>query len=332
MKSSHSPAPTLLDVRDLRIGIRQGSRKPLRIVDKADFIISRGEIVGLVGESGSGKSMVCRSLIGTLGRRGAVIMSGTIGFAGHDLATIDERAWRDIRGRQIGYVTQSALAGLNPVMTIGALLREAIGQDSTSDPDATAARARTLLDVVRIRRPEAVLQQYPHQLSGGMRQRVMIACAIASRPQLLVADEPTTGLDVTVQAEIMKLLRSIQADMGLSILLVSHDLALIDEVCERVVVMHAGACVETGRVERIAVPKHPYTAALQRSRIELAAPGSDLVTIGGRPPAVGAWNEGCRFADRCDLVRDPCRTGDHPPLRSLGDGHASACLYADELP
>lgn len=326
------PAPALVDVSGLRIGIRQGSREPLRVVDRADFQIGRGEVVGLVGESGSGKSMVCRSLIGTLPRRGAFIMSGRIGFDGRDLASIDERAWRDIRGKKIGYVTQSALAGLNPVMTIEAQLREAIDQDLSASTESGSARAKGLLDVVRIRRPETVLRQFPHQLSGGMRQRVMIASAIAPRPQLLVADEPTTGLDVTVQAEIMKLLRTIQTDMGLSILLVSHDLALIDDVCEKVVVMHAGACIETAGVEQLAQPKHPYTAALQRSRIELAVPGDELVTIVGRPPAVGSWQAGCRFADRCDMVRSDCRQGDHPPLRSIGPGRSSACLRWDQLP
>lgn len=330
LDSGHALA--LLDVSDLRIGIRQGSRAPLRVVDKADFKIGRGEIVGLVGESGSGKSMVCRSLIGTLPRRGAFIMSGKLQFAGRDLASIDESAWRDIRGKKIGYVTQSALAGLNPVMTIEAQLREAIDQDLSAHSDTGAARARGLLDVVHIRRPEVVLRQFPHQLSGGMRQRVIIAAAIAPRPQLLVADEPTTGLDVTVQAEIMKLLRTIRAEMGLSILLVSHDLALIDDVCDKVVVMHAGACIETAGVEHIAAPKHPYTAALQRSRIELAGPGDELVTIAGRPPAVGSWQAGCRFADRCDIARSDCQQGDHPALRPTGQGRSSACLYWEQLP
>ena len=325
-------APALLDVSDLQIGIRQGGRDPLRVVDKADFKIGRGEIVGLVGESGSGKSMVCRSLIGTLARRGAFVMSGKIQFGGRDLAAIDESVWREIRGKKIGYVTQSALAGLNPVMTIEAQLREAIDQDLSAHPETGAARAKGLLEIVHIRRPEAVLRQFPHQLSGGMRQRVMIACAIAPRPHLLLADEPTTGLDVTVQAEIMKLLKTIQAEMGLSILLVSHDLALIDDVCERVVVMHAGACIETAGVEQIASPKHPYTAALQRSRIELAAPGDELVTIDGRPPAVGSWKAGCRFADRCDIARSDCRQGDHPALRPAGQGRSTACLYWEELP
>ncbi len=321
----------LLDVRDLRIAILQGSRTPMPVVDKADFEIRRGELLGLVGELGSGKTMVCRSLIGTLSRRGARVTSGVIRFGTYDLASVDEEGWRQIRGKRISYVTQSALAGLNPVMTIEAQLRDAIRQNVSTRSATEAGRAKDLLDVVRIRRPGTVLRQYPHQLSGGMRQRVMIACAIASRPEMLIADEPTTGLDVTVQAEIMKLLKGIQAEMGLAILLVSHDLALIDDVCDRVVIMHAGACVESGDVGQVANPKHPYTAALHRSRIELAAPGSELLTISGRPPAVGSWPAGCRFAARCTIAQADCVKGSHPRLMPIGAGHLSACLHVEAM-
>ena len=307
----------LLDIRDLRIGIRRGRRPPLVIVDKADLRLGRGEIHGLVGESGSGKTMVCRSLIGTLGRRGASVLSGSVRLGDLDLATADEAMWRTVRGRRIGYVTQSALAGLNPVVTIGAQLKEAIRQTGTTGADADR-RAVELLDRVRIRRPEIVARQHPHQLSGGMRQRVMIACAIATGPEIIVADEPTTGLDVTVQAET-----------GVSVILVSHDLALIDAVCDRITIMHAGTCVETGTVAQVARPRHPYTAALNRSRIELAAPGSELRTIRGRPPAVGTWAPGCRFADRCDGARPDCRTGEHPRLAPVADGHMTACPFPD---
>ncbi|MFN8721575.1 MAG: ABC transporter ATP-binding protein [Rhodospirillales bacterium] len=318
----------LLDIRDLRIGIRRGRRPPLVIVDKADLRLGRGEIHGLVGESGSGKTMVCRSLIGTLSRRGASVLSGSVRLGDLDLATADEAMWRTVRGRRIGYVTQSALAGLNPVVTIGAQLKEAIRQTGTTGADADR-RAVELLDRVRIRRPEIVARQHPHQLSGGMRQRVMIACAIATGPEIIVADEPTTGLDVTVQAEIMKLLKAIQAETGVSVILVSHDLALIDAVCDRITIMHAGTCVETGTVAQVARPRHPYTAALNRSRIELAAPGSELRTIRGRPPAVGTWAPGCRFADRCDGARPDCRTGEHPRLAPVADGHMTACPFPD---
>ena len=319
---------TLLDISELKIGVTRGAGPPLVVVENASLTLQRGEMLGLIGESGSGKTMLCRGLIGTLRRRGALVMAGSILFDGLDLAQADERIWRSVRGRRVGYVPQSALAGPNPVMTIDAQLREAIRQaDGEQD---IARRARELLDIVQIRRPEIVLKQYPNQLSGGMRQRVMIACAIASKPELLVADEPTTGLDVTVQAGIMKLLREIRAGMGTAIILVSHDLALIDDVCDQIVVMHAGTCVESGPVAAVAAaPRHPYTAALNRSRIELAAPGSALVTIKGQPPSVGSWQTGCRFAERCEIVQPDCRTGRHPALAGPDRGHRTACLHAD---
>ncbi|MBM3521469.1 MAG: ABC transporter ATP-binding protein [Alphaproteobacteria bacterium] len=320
------PVESLLVVENLRIGIPRRWRGPLLLVDKADFDLRRGEMLGLVGESGSGKTMVCRSIIGTLARRGAAVLSGSIRLAGVELAHAGEALWRTIRGRRVGYITQSALAGLNPVMSIGMQLGEAIRQSGASGHAAVRERALELLEKVQIRRPRVVLDQHPHQLSGGMRQRVMIACALATRPDIIVADEPTTGLDVTVQAEIMRLLRRVQLETGAAVLLVSHDLALIDAVCDRLVVMHAGTCVESGAVDQMARPQHPYTAALNRSRIELAPAGSELVTIRGRPPAVGGWSPGCRFAERCEIVADDCRSGPHPPLRAVADGHLTACL------
>ena len=319
----------LLDIRDLRIGFARGSGAPLVVVDNAGLKLQRGELLGLIGESGSGKTMLCRSLIGTLRRRGAAVMGGSILLDGLDLAHADERTWRTVRGRRVGYVPQSALAGPNPVMTIGAQLAEAIRQAPGDHQGNTTARALELLDVTQIRRPEIVMKQYPNQLSGGMRQRVMIACAIASNPELLVADEPTTGLDVTVQAGIMKLLRDIRASMGTAIILVSHDLALVDDVCDQVVVMHAGTCVESGPIAAVAAPRHPYTAALNRSRIELAPPGSTLVTIKGQSPSVGSWGPGCRFAERCGIAQPDCRTGPHPLLAGPDLGHRTACLHPD---
>lgn len=318
----------LVDVRDVRIGIARGNGAPLVVVDRASFQVHAGEMLGLIGESGSGKTMLCRALIGTLARRGAMVLEGTIRLGETDLVAADEATWRRVRGRRVGYVPQSALAGLNPVMTIGEQLAEAIAQRDGARRAALPDAMRALLDTVAIRRPETVLKQYPGQLSGGMRQRIMIACAIAPGPEVIVADEPTTGLDVTVQAGIMALLRDIRARLGTAIILVSHDLALVDAWCDHVVVMHAGACVESAPVGRIATPLHPYTAALNRSRIELAAPGSELITIAGQPPAVGDWPAGCRFAGRCDIVRPDCRLGEHPALRDIG-GHATACLHAE---
>jgi oligopeptide/dipeptide ABC transporter ATP-binding protein len=185
---------------------------------------------------------------------------------------------------------------------------------------------------VHIRRPEVVYDQYPFQLSGGMRQRVMIAAALAQDPDIILADEPTTGLDVTVQAEIMKLLREIRTEFNMSVVLVSHDLALIDEVCDRLVVMHGGTCVEVGSVEEVARnPRHPYTIALNRARIELAAPGSELMTIRGNPPGVGEWPSGCRFCERCEFAQDDCRVGASPPLLEVEPDHWSACIHASLL-
>lgn len=323
-------ASPLVEISKLVIGIQRTRTDRLLIVDSANFNIGRAEILGLVGESGSGKTMVCRSLVGTLKRRSASIFGGSVMFDGLDLTTLDEKGWKDIRGHRIGYVPQSALTGPNPVMTIGKQLGEAVRRNRKKKTSDVKKRVLELLDLVHIRRPEIVYGQYPSQLSGGMRQRVMIAAAIAQDPDIVVADEPTTGLDVTVQAEIMKLLKEIRAEFNMSVVLVSHDLALIDEVCDRIVVMHAGTCVEVGPVSVVErQPMHPYTIALNRSRIDLAQPGSQLVTIKGSPPAVGDWPNGCRFNERCDMVQQDCTVGPSPSLKPVGTEHLSACLHAD---
>ena len=319
----------LLSVKDVIIGIPHRRRETLIIVNKANFDVSSGEMVGIVGESGSGKTMVCRAIIGTLERRGAKVLEGEVLFDGHDLAKINEAQWKKLRGKSIGYVPQSALAGPNPVLTIEAQLTEALR--NTGDTKNIKARSKELLDLVKIRRVDTVMKQYPYQLSGGMRQRVMIACALATSPKLLIADEPTTGLDVTVQSQIMELLKEIRSSMGTSIILISHDLALIDDVCDKVVVMHAGATVEVGTVKDLENPLHPYTVALNSSRIDVAAPGSELVTILGSAPSVGQWQAGCRFSLRCGLVQPDCSVAEHPALIGARGSHQTACLHADRL-
>jgi oligopeptide/dipeptide ABC transporter ATP-binding protein len=327
MRPVSSTAP-LVRIEGLNIAIELGGGRLLPVVEGASFDIASGEMLGIIGESGSGKTMLCRSLIGTLGRRGGRITAGSVRLGALDLAQASEADWRAVRGRRIGYVPQSSLAGLNPVIPIEAQLAEAVMRgDPGLGRRATRTRALDLLERVRIRRPEIVLGQYSSQLSGGMRQRVMIACAIAARPDVLVADEPTTGLDVTVQADIMRLLASIRQEFGTAIVLISHDLSLVDDVCDRVIVMHAGACVEDLPPQRLSGgPRHPYTQALNRSRIERAEPRGALPAIPGQPPAVGAWPPGCRFADRCHHVQPDCRSGRHPALRDLGNGQRSACL------
>lgn len=319
----------LVQIKDLEIGIPHPRRDTLTIVRRANFDVNYGELVGIVGESGSGKTMVCRSLIGTLERRGATVVSGQVLFEGEDLAHASEVQWKKLRGSEIGYVPQSALAGPNPVLTIKAQLAEALKNSKSSE--SIAAQSKALLALVQIRRVDIVMKQYPSQLSGGMRQRVMIACALAQNPKLLIADEPTTGLDVTVQAQIMKLLKEIRQDFGTSIVLISHDLALVDDVCDRIVVMHAGATVEVGTVADLFQPKHPYTIALNRSRIDIAIPGSELITIPGNAPSVGEWASGCRFAMRCQFQQSDCLIGDHPDLMNITNSHQSACLHMELL-
>jgi oligopeptide/dipeptide ABC transporter ATP-binding protein len=321
----------LVSIDALKIDVRLTRANRLPIVDTATFDIQAGEIIGLIGESGSGKTMLCRSLVGTLHRRGAYIASGKLVFDGIDLVSAKPSVWNDIRGKRIGYVPQSALAGPNPVMTIGAQLEEAIMQDKNFPKQNVKKRAIELLDIVQIRRPEVVMHQYQHELSGGMKQRVMIACAIAQQPQLIVADEPTTGLDVTVQAEIMRLLLDIRAEFKTSIILVSHDLPLVNQICDDIVVMHAGSTVEKIPSRDITHAKHPYTRALYDSRIDLVEPKGELTTINGQPPTVGNWPAGCRFSERCDFVQDACRTPQAMPIIPLGPGHFTTCLRYNEL-
>ena len=321
----------LIQFDSLRIDVKVTRTRRLTIVNSASFDVQPGQLIGLIGESGSGKTMLCRSLVGTLHRRGAYINSGSLTFNGKDLVNASPKEWRDIRGKEIGYIPQSALAGPNPVLTIGAQMAEAIQLGEKMDKNVVRKRAIELLEVVQIRRPEVVLKQYPYQLSGGMKQRVMIACAIARDPKLIVADEPTTGLDVTVQAEIMQLLKQIRKDLNTAIILVSHDLPLINEVCDDIVIMHAGATVEKIPSAKIKATRHPYTEALYRSRIDLVEPRGKLVTIKGQPPTVGDWPVGCRFAGRCDYAQPECSTDVELPMISLGANQVTQCIRHAEI-
>jgi oligopeptide/dipeptide ABC transporter ATP-binding protein len=332
--ANNSPSPRpgenpLLQVDDLRISFRKAKGRLLPVVDSANLLLNRNEAVGIVGESGSGKTMLCRALIGTLAHHGAVITSGKLAFDGLDLAHAPEHVWRRIRGREIGYIPQSSLAGLNPVLTIGIQLIESITAVRAMSHQEAEREAIELLERVRIPRATQVLRERPYQLSGGMRQRVMIATAIAQRPKLLVADEPTTALDVTVQREILTLITTLRKELDMALILVSHDLAVIEEVCDNVMVMYAGASVESGPVEVLATaPRHPYTRALRVSRVDMAIPGQDIETISGEPLSVGAWPAGCRFWPRCPLAQDDCRVGAQPALAAYAR-QLTACIHAD---
>jgi oligopeptide/dipeptide ABC transporter ATP-binding protein len=320
--------PLLLDLRGLSISVRSLSGADLPVVQDAELRIPREGSVGLVGESGSGKTMLCRSLIGTLRRHGASITAGSIVFDGTELVGAPARVYQRLRGREIGYVSQSSLAGLNPILTVRQHLTEVVRLTRRVGRTEAAALALELLEQVRIPRAKEVLESHPHQLSGGMRQRVVIACAIARHPKLLVADEPTTALDVTVQREVLKLIVSLREEFAMALLLISHDAAVIEDVCELVTVMYAGATVEHGPVVDIkARPAHPYTAALHGSRVDIADPGAPLRTVPGEPIAVGHWPEGCRFAPRCPRSDELCTTGDAPRMRAIGAGRWVACHH-----
>ncbi len=320
----------LLDIQDLQVAFRK-SHGLLPVINTANLTLRRDEALGLVGESGSGKTMLCRSLIGTLRRHGAVVTGGRILLEGRDLAGAPEGVWRKVRGREIGYVPQSSLAGLNPVLSIKTQLVEALTVVRPLSAAEAGRQALALLELVRIPRAKVVLNQHSNQLSGGRRQRVMIAAALAQKPKLLVAAEPTTALDVTVQKEILGLIGKLRRELGMALILVSHDLAVIEEVCDSLMVMYAGASFERGSVSAVvARPRHPYTRALHDSRVDTAERGKALEAIAGEPPTVGAWPAGCRFWQRCTLGDDACQHGPQPPLRSVGD-QMSACIYPDRL-
>lgn len=329
---SGSPGEPLLSVESLGVEFVRSGRPAITVISDASLEVEQNTAVGLVGESGSGKTMLCRTLVGTLRRHGARIAAGRILFRGEEIAHAPESAWRRLRGRSIGYIPQSSLAGLNPVLDVGTQLRQSIAAATGVRGRSADMKALELLDRVHMPRARTVLRQYAPELSGGMRQRVMIAAAIAQEPRLLIADEPTTALDVTVQAQILGLLVELREELGMALVFVSHDLSVIADVCDRVAVMYAGSIVEVSPLQQLGTdPRHPYTRALLASRVDDAIPGRDLLVIPGEPPALGQWPVGCRFAPRCPIAQADCQVGKQPNLAEVSSGHLSACLYAKDL-
>jgi peptide/nickel transport system permease protein len=325
-------APALLEVRGLCIEFDTDSG-PARVVDEASFDVRRGQIVGLVGESGCGKTVSSLAVLRLLSSPPAHIVGGSIRFDGRELLDADFDAMRRIRGREISMVFQDPLASLDPSFTIGSQLSEAMRLHEKLSRAAAKARAVELLKSVHIPDPERRLTAYPHQLSGGMRQRVMIAMALSCWPRLLIADEPTTALDVTIQAQIVELLQELRESMDLAVLFVTHDLALISELSDEIAVMYAGEVVEQSpTAELFARPRHPYTAALLAASPDVrAAEGSARSTLlAGHVPQAGQFPAGCRFHPRCPFVEDACR---HEPvaLEVVSPGRQCRCRRADEL-
>jgi peptide/nickel transport system ATP-binding protein len=325
----------LLSVRNLVTSFRT-DRGPLRAVDDVSFELSGGKTLGLVGESGCGKSVTALSILRLVPSPPGEIESGRIEFEGRDLLALSEREMRAVRGNKISMIFQEPMTSLNPVYTVGAQIVEAIRLHQNKSRREAYARAEEMLHLVGIPSPETNIDAYPHQLSGGQRQRVMIAMALACEPKLLIADEPTTALDVTIQAQIIELLKKLQRDLGMSVLLITHDLGLVAECTDHVVVMYAGRVVESAPVRQIfQSPKHPYTRGLlesvpQMRKESISGPRPRLPTIEGVVPDLRKLPPGCRFADRCPLRIDQC-TVTEPELEEVGPDRLARCYRAKEV-
>ncbi len=304
----------------------------VRAVDQVSFSAEEGETVGIVGESGCGKSVTALSVMRLLPQPMGQINSGSVVFQGRDLTQLPLTEMQQIRGNQISMVFQEPMTALNPVHTIGKQITEVLLLHKT-DSVATAIRESVdMLDRVGIPSPDIRMGEYPHQLSGGMRQRVVIAMALACKPTLLIADEPTTALDVTIQAQILALLKDLQSDLGMSVILITHDLGVIAETCEQVVVMYAGKVVEKGSVFQVFDnPSHPYTRGLLASIPTLdTVPKSKLSVIDGMVPGLMDLPSGCRFENRCPHMRQDCQQS-VPPIQLVEDHHEVSCLRWREI-
>lgn len=315
----------LLSVEDLKTYFftRAGV---VKAVDGVTFHLDEGEALGLVGESGCGKSITCHSIVRLLPTAGCRIVGGRILFQGEDLVPKKAKEMRKWRGKKIGMILQDPLSALNPVQTIGRQVGEAIRLDDKKQKAGTVRRkVLDLLERVKIPSASQRMDQYAFQFSGGMRQRVLAAVSLARQPRLLIADEPTTALDVTIQDQFLRLLKEMQREYGLALLLVTHDLGLVAETCDRVAVMYAGRIVETGSVERVFEnPAHPYTEALMMALPELGAKKERLFQINGEPPNLLNLPPGCSFSPRCDKAMEICRK-EYPPVYPAGGGSVAAC-------
>lgn len=315
---------TLLQIRDLTLEFGPVA-KPIRVLNNVSLSIGAGEVVGLVGESGSGKSMTSLATMRLLPPSGRIV-SGQIELTGQgDLLRLPLEKMPEIRGRDVAMIFQEPMSSLNPVMTVEDQIGEAIILHQRLSREDRRARVLELLKLVGIPDPEGRMKAYPHQMSGGMRQRVMIAIAVACNPRLLIADEPTTALDVTIQAQVLDLLREVRQRLGTSILMISHDLGVIAELCDRVVVMYAGNVVEMAPVATLLKdPQHPYTRGLLQAVPSLESTGKRLYQIPGSVPPPGTIKAGCPFAPRCELRQDIC-TREMPAMTSRGRNHKAAC-------
>ena len=329
-----APAPhdaasrdVVLEVRDLatHFFLRRGV---VKAVDGVSFDLRRGEVLGLVGESGCGKSLTALSIMRLLPKGSARTVAGEVRLAGENILERSQNEMREVRGKRISMILQDPQTSLNPVFSIGEQLREAIFRRAPARTAEIMREAVASLRRVEIAAPEQRIANYPHQMSGGMKQRVVGAIAISGRPEVLIADEPTTALDVTIQLQYLKLLKKLQVETGMAILFITHDFGVVARLCDRVAVMYAGRIVEIGPVRRIFErPSHPYTKALIASVPKMTGARGRLTTIEGQPPSLMGLPPGCRFAPRCAEADDRCRA-EYPAFAGVGDDHAAACWKA----
>ncbi len=325
-----SSEPPLLRVRDLRVSFPAGGGAIARAVDGVGFAIARSETVGLVGESGCGKSVTALSILRLIQRPGWIDPDSRIEFEGRNLLAIKEEEIRRVRGNRIAMIFQEPMTALNPVFTVGDQIAEVARVHSNVTRREAWERAVSMLEQMGIPAAAQRAREYAHQLSGGMRQRVMIAMALMMHPTLLIADEPTTALDVTIQAQILELLSELQQRLGMSMLLITHDLGVVAETARRVIVMYAGEVVEEADVATLfAAAHHPYTEGLLQAMPRIGRHADRLTTIPGTVPAPTAWPTGCRFRERCSYAWDRC-AAEHPPLYQIGAAHVSRCHLAEE--
>jgi oligopeptide/dipeptide ABC transporter ATP-binding protein len=322
-----TPEQPLLNVQGLSVRF-DGAPKGVNVVDDVSFSVRKGKTLCIVGESGCGKSVTSLALMGLLPTPPARIVSGSAMFDGQDLLTLTERERADLRGDRMAMIFQEPMTSLNPAFTIGDQIAEGIVRHRKISKAEAMGRALDMLKKVRIPAPEKRLRAYPHEMSGGMRQRVMIAMALANDPELLIADEPTTALDVTIQAQILTLIQRLQEETGTAMILITHDLGVVAEVADEVAVMYAGHVVESGPVEAIFEdPQHPYTIGLMGSVPSLGRRQGRLATIRGTVPPAELMPKGCRFTPRCPFSDARCGN-ELPPLGEIRPGHLARCWYA----
>jgi peptide/nickel transport system ATP-binding protein len=315
---------SIASIENLRVRFK--GERTVHALNGVSLAVSQGEVLGVIGESGSGKSVTLRALMRLLPAHKTVV-EGDITIAGQDVMKLDGEALTRLRGRTVSMIFQEPMLALDPVYTIGDQIAETVAAHERVSRAAGLKRALEMLEHVRIPSAKQRLKAYAHELSGGMRQRAMIALALSCKPQLLLADEPTTALDATVQMQILLLLRELQRELGMAVIFVTHNMGVAAEICDRVAVMYAGRIVETGTMREIVkTPSHPYTRGLLSCSIHKASPGGRLESIPGSPPRLDSPIQGCAFAPRCGFAVAGCRSGDIPALR-LSEGRSARCLF-----